>query len=182
MHWSIHTASTLTFILAYSLPSAAQSQPNTSTLPQKIESFKAWSIVCPDGEGSNCQLRQELIQTNTGKLVSAVVIDKTKDGLATATFITPFGLLLPAGLRFSVDNGASLKAMFSTCLPQGCLASATLSPATLYSFKAGNRLDLDAEAIKPHQPVKIEFSLLGFSAAWKKLAGINKSRQQRAAQ
>lgn len=57
-------------------------------------------------------------------------------------FLVPQGLMLKAGLRFSIDRGDQQKAPFEICFPNGCFAEGVVGPSLLESLKTGKTLQV----------------------------------------
>ncbi|WP_057460801.1 invasion associated locus B family protein [Pseudovibrio sp. POLY-S9] len=165
----------LSALLAFGLTSAttsfAQELPSS-----QVETYKDWTLRCVPVEGKQtCQMMQELSSKQSGQRVLAFVIDK-QAGRApvTGTLILPFGLELDAGINAKIDEQTAFERLaFSTCVPAGCLAPVELSDALTEQLKTGQNLTLTLKSISSQQPVSIELSLSGFSAALARLNALS---------
>lgn len=137
------------------------------------ERFKSWTVSCVGQDRRSCRMVQELVQKKTGRLLSALIVeDDAKDGVGL-TVLTPFGLLFSKGLQLSVDGSQAYEAGFLTCMPSGCLVPVLLDKGVLDRLRAGGKLQILGVAAASGKPVRIEFSLLGFSAALVRLTELS---------
>jgi len=142
----------------------------------QVETYKDWTLRCVPVEGKQtCQIMQELSSKQSGQRVLAFVVDQQSHSApASGTLILPFGLELSAGISATVDEQTVFEELaFSTCLPAGCLAPVELTDAFTKQLQAGQSLTLTVKSISSQQPVAIELSLAGFSAAFARLNALS---------
>lgn len=152
---------------------SAQELPNSL-----VETYADWTLRCVPVEGKQtCQMMQELSQKETGQRVLAFVINAPKpEDVVDATLILPFGLELAKGISAHIDAEFDLEPIqFSTCLPSGCLASVELNAELIGKMQAGEQFSLNVHSISSQQPVSIDLSLSGFSAAFRRLSDLSKA-------
>jgi invasion protein IalB len=135
------------------------------------EEFGAWELRCT-ADNKECFLYQ-LITNDAGDPVSEISIIALPAGgeaVTGATVVTPLGTLLPAGITFRVDSGEPRQYPFSWCLRSGCFSRFGLPAQGLASLKAGSVAHMRLAAIDiPEQPIDLEISLSGFTAAYNAL-------------
>lgn len=147
-------------------PGFAAEGPDSKTVTER---FKSWTVTCVEAETRSCQMTQELVQKETGKRLSAVVVETGRDGDAVLTVLTPFGLAFAEGLQVSIDNAEPGRADFLTCMPSGCIVPVPLEADILERIRAGNTLTVSGATAATGKPVRIEFALTGSAAALARL-------------
>jgi len=136
---------------------------------QLTERFKAWTVTCVTAEERQCRMVQELIQDKTGQRLSALIVEKGEAEEFSFTVLAPFGLAVSDGVSLAIDEEPLFEAVFATCMPSGCLVPLAADKNSVEKMKAGDTLTATALAAASGQPVNIEFSLQGFSAAHSRL-------------
>ena len=137
-----------------------------------------WTVRCAAGGAADaestrqCAMEQRFLwrddqtgQTRQLLTVSLAPADKGMEAVA----VTPFGLLFEPGLRLRADDQEGEALAFQTCLPEGCIARGVLTPDTVWSFRAGTVLHVEAEPAAGGEPFRLEGSLNGFSTAHMRL-------------
>lgn len=170
--------------LAFAALAGAAAAQDTTAPNAFSETHGAWTVRCAEdaaaeaGDGARrCAMEQRFVwrDPDTGQdspLLTVTLIpvageDETVVIVATAA--TPFGLRVAPGLRLSADAAEGTILAFLFCLPDGCIAQAQLTPETLWSFRAGVVLNIEAEPAAGGDPFRVEGSLNGFSAAYARL-------------
>lgn len=147
---------------------AAADMPDTLD----IETFGDWELRCDTASGG-CFMYQLASdpQGNPVSELTLVQLPEQGEAVAGITAITPLGTLLNEGLVMQVDQGQARQYPYNWCTRSGCFARFGLTQAEVNSLKAGNvaRLRL-LSASAPDQPVILEVSLAGFTAAYEALA------------
>lgn len=142
------------------------------------ETYGDWVVRCVSPAATEgqpapariCEMTQELQQQQTGQRVLAVSVQKAESG-GRLTVVAPFGLLLSEGVKLSVGETPVAALGFTTCLPAGCIAVSDLEAAALDTLKAGDQAVVEMTDTNA-QPVKVNLSLKGFTAAWNRLGAI----------
>ena len=137
-----------------------------------IETFGAWELRCETGGGA-CFIYQ-LANDSNGNPVAEMTVIQLPDGneaAAGATAITPLGTMLTAGFVLQVDSGQARQYPYTWCTRSGCFSRFGLTDAEINAMKAGAvaRAQI-VSASAPEQPVILELSLSGFTAAWNALS------------
>ena len=144
------------------------------------ETYNNWTVRCAveqtqEGESvRQCAMEQRFIwqDGDSGErrpLLTVVLTPSPADGGMDAVVVAPFGLLFEPGLRLRADEHEGTTLAFSSCFPDGCIARGPLSPETIWSFRAGTVLHVEAEPAAGGDPFRLEGSLDGFTNASKRL-------------
>ena len=152
---------------------AQESEPSAFS-----ETYGNWTVRCAieqvqEGESvRQCVMEQRFIWRDDESGQSRPLLTITLAPLDTgmeAVVMAPFGLLFDSGLRLRVDSLEGTTLAFHTCLPDGCIARGTLPPDVVRSLWAGVVLHVEAEPAAGGDTFRLEGSLIGFSAAGKRL-------------
>ncbi|MDB6177903.1 invasion associated locus B family protein [Paracoccus sp. Z330] len=134
-----------------------------------------WTLRCiraAQGEDP-CELYQ-LLQDGEGNSVAEMTLIPLKNGnvAAGATIVAPLETDLIKGLGFSIDSSKTQEYPFSFCAPVGCVARVGFTAGELTALKGGNVANLSLMPFggNPENPVKLELSLSGFTAAFNELS------------
>lgn len=128
-----------------------------------------WDAFCT-GEGRrealDCEIRQRVVVSGTGQLLTGVTIKVPTDASTQSAIMvqTPYGLFLPAGLKFAVDGTEVLSLPLRTCDGNGCYASSSVSGDLLAALQRGETLTVTFQDVQQND-IAVPVSLLGFSAA-----------------
>lgn len=141
-----------------------------------VETYQDWIVACQaQNNATQCVMRQVQSNKDTGQNILTVEFANATDGKLQAALLMPFGLALAQGVSVRIDDApAGSPAAFSTCIPQGCLASVTFDIGQAAKLKTGTTLNLSATALAPPQPVALKVSLKGFSAALARVGDLTK--------
>jgi invasion protein IalB len=135
------------------------------------ETFQDWEVRCaPDGD--DCFVYQLALDQDDNPVAefSLVRLPAGSEAVAGATVVTPLGTLLPAGLVMQVNDGEARQYPFTFCSQVGCFAQLALTQESVSALQRGRvaRLTL-ASVAAPSEPVELELSLMGFTAAYNSL-------------
>lgn len=139
-----------------------------------VDTFSDWQKLCVRSERQTetCHIYQLLIDDN-GHPTAEVSIVRIlgEEGIpAGATITTPLETLLTERLSFSIEPGVSADYPFSWCDRRGCYVRAALSDDDIFSMKEGSSGLITITSLStPNQPMELEVSFLGFSAAFESL-------------
>lgn len=141
-----------------------------------VETYQDWIVACQaQNNTTQCAMRQVQSNKDTGQNVLTIEVANTADGKLQAALLMPFGLALAQGVAVRIDDTpAGSPAAFSTCIPQGCLASISFDAGQVAKLKTGTNLNVSATALAPPQPVALKVSLKGFSAALARVGELTK--------
>jgi invasion protein IalB len=180
--WSHHVTLAATAILmTTALSGPLQAQETTAEAPTSLtETYRDWVVRCVtpaaavEGQTASpvriCEMTQELRQQDSGQRVLALSVIRSADDANTAslTLVSPFGLLLSAGIQIEVSEAALLDMAFRTCLPAGCIALSDLTADQISVLAAGETATVILTDTNG-QTLRLDVSLAGFTAAWNRL-------------
>ena len=140
---------------------------------QVIETHKDWNIREEKfGEHVRRYLHQVGKDSSGRPAAELRVTLPPKGENVSAAFIaiTPLQTHLPSGLRFKVDRGRARTHSYTYAMREGTFVISGFSSTELQELKRGAKLSMTYVLIsKPDQPIEVEFSLAGFTAAFKGL-------------
>lgn len=143
------------------------------------ETYDDWVVHCQTltgdaGARTMCQMSQELRQKGTDKRVLLVAFDRDAKGNgAKATIIAPFGILLQQGLAIEVAKSELARGGFRTCLPVGCVVDLAINGDDIRRLAEGDKATVVMGADNG-QPMRVDISLKGFTAAWNRLLALDR--------
>ncbi len=153
----------------------------TKKVPVGTEIVKSehgdWKIVCvalPEDQPEQCRLYQLLVDKDDNPVAeySIVTLAEAAKAEAGVNFISPLGTLLSSQASMRVDADKVKRYPFGWCDTQGCIARYGLTKAEVDSMKRGNKAVMTiVAAAAPKNPIELNLSLTGFTAAWNALKG-----------
>jgi invasion protein IalB len=132
------------------------------------EAFADWRLVCLDA----CRIETEL-RGASGEGEGAVVLRLAlvpDDEAPRVSVETPLPLYLPDGAALRVGEGEPLALAWHTCDAAGCEARTAGSEALLAALRRERAATVEVTLLEGVR-VRMEVSLMGFSAAERALAG-----------
>lgn len=151
-------------------PAEAEPQAETGAeeAPQvTVTEHGDWQVRCETTSG-NCFMYQ-LARNGAGNPVAEIRIvrlPETGEAAAGVTVITPLGSLLSEGLVLQVDDAEARQYPFNWCVQSGCFSQFGMTAAEVTAMRAGNVARMRIVAVSaPDQPVILDVSLTGFTAA-----------------
>lgn len=153
-------------------PGVAAGDPAAPEVREIVrESHGDWQIRCaPDGE--ECFMYQLVLDPEENPVAefSLVRLPEGAEAAAGATVVTPLGTLLTAGLVLQVDSGEARQYPFSWCVQIGCFSRFGFDDASVAAMKRGSTAQMRLASIAaPEQPLTLDVSLSGFTAAFDSL-------------
>lgn len=149
----------------------AESPPPDAGEEVEITEFSDWELRCETASG-NCFMYQ-LANNSAGNPVAElrlVSLPGEAEASAGVTVITPLGTLLPEGLVLQVDENTARQYPFGWCTRSGCFSRFGLTADEIGSMQRGNVARLRIVSVSaPDQPVILNVSLSGFTAAYNAL-------------
>jgi invasion protein IalB len=156
---------------AADLPGDALGIPAIEAAEVIRDTFEDWEVRCL-ADGNECFLYQLALDAD-GNPVAEFSLIRLPDGgeaVAGATVVTPLGTLLPAGLLMQIDSGEVRQYPFTFCNQVGCFAQLALTQAQVSALQRGRVARLGVTSIAaPEDPVELDLSLMGFTAAFRSL-------------
>lgn len=160
--------------LSLAAPASAASLPNG--MSSLSETYGDWIVACQmQKDTPRCQMTQTQTEPKSKQLFMAMEVRRSGDGSMDATLLMPFGLALKNGVTLQADQAKQmLKAEFSTCLPNGCLAPLGINQATAQTILSAKSLNIGAVAADDGKAFAATVSLNGFATAWNRLSELAK--------
>lgn len=163
----------LIFIAALAVSSTGVAQE--AKKPAVKKPVASWLVNCNpinDGASMLCQMSQTFNDAKSKKRIMAISIrpqpaDKAKRPLMVLAL--PHGLHFPSGANFKVDDQPAVPIALLTSDQNGVYSSTSLGPKTIAAMKKGNAITITMYAAE-NKPLAIPVSLVGFTAAFGKIA------------
>lgn len=136
-----------------------------------------WTIRCIKAEEGvdPCELYQ-LLQDSDGNSVAEMTLIPLENGdvSAGATLVAPLETDLTRGLSVSIDSGEVRGYPFSFCAPVGCVSRMGFTGPELSELKRGANatISLLPFGADPENPVNLDLSLSGFTAAFDEMSSL----------
>ncbi len=125
--------------------------------------FDDWRLVC--GE-TGCRVQTQVLATDGTEVLRV----EAEGAPAELRFVTALGLHLPDGLAAGIGADTVRELAWRTCGPEtGCLAEVPLDGEMLAAMRR-ERSGTATLTLVEGVPVRLGYSLMGFSAAWRALA------------
>jgi len=132
-----------------------------------------WVVNCSSvgGAALKCRMSQTIMVAKTRqRILSAVIFHKPASADLVMRVALPHGIYLPAGVTVKVDNTPGQTYVIETADRNGSYASIPLDRKLLAALKAGQKLVFALQNMAG-KTVKIELSLVGFSASLAQIRG-----------
>lgn len=161
---------------ALSIAASVSAAPLPNGMTSLSETYGDWIVACQmQNDAPRCQMSQTQTDQKTQQLFMAMEVRRNSDGAMAATLLMPFGLALKSGVTLQVDEARQMvKAEFSTCLPNGCLAPISVDQPTMQALLAAKTINISAVAAQDNKPFPAKVSLNGFAAGWMRLTELTK--------
>ncbi len=153
-------------------PAPAAPAPGQPPAGQRVElqpSQADWTKVCGKDQAANKEIcyttRDFGVAADQPPVLAVAMYDVKGDDNKIVRLLLPPALLLPPGIRFSVDRGAALEGRFEICFPNGCFAESKVKTATIDTIKKGTVLNV---VVKNQVNAEVTFviPLTGFGKAF----------------
>ena len=146
-----------------------QTDQNQKTEDRLIEDWVVRCLPASESQPRTCRMGQSAVATDGGQRLLQVVVGRFgPERLLGAVISVPIGVRLPPGIGLRVDDRKPWSFPFERCSPNGCQVRAVLSEELLQSLKAG-LVGYVTFQDATGQPITINFSLKGFTAALREL-------------
>ena len=141
--------------------------------PVLAATFRDWQIICSpevEGQAQTCEMYQLLMDASDSPIaeLSIAALPLGAEFAAGATVTTPLETFLPTGMGFRIGQEENMRIEgFRVCTVVGCVVRMGLSPDEIDRMKAGTSATVTiAPFVAIDQPVDINISLAGFTAAY----------------
>lgn len=156
-------------------PPAPAQDPTEADPRIDIREFGDWELRC-EVESGNCFIyqlaRDEAL--NPVSEISIVALPEDSEAAAGATVITPLGTDLTEGVVMQIDQGSARQYPFNWCTRSGCYSRFGLTEGEVDAMRRGAQALIRIVSISaPEQPVVLNFSLTGFTAAFEAMTTAN---------
>lgn len=135
--------------------------------PENGRTFGAWTIQCavPPGKSeAQCVASQTQIINETKARLITMEVEGTKGDLNVVALL-PLGIGLPAGVSMVWEEGSKTPMTLQRCVPDGCLATVTLTAAQQKAFRSNKKVLVRAALPGMPNTADITVSLEGLDAA-----------------
>ena len=107
--------------------------------------YSDWRKICFKTPGTNMVCRTSIAGTfETGQsAVRIELIEREGEKVARLRLFLPVGLYLQAGVRLTIDQGATYRIPYVWCLTNTCIAADVADPKLLKEMETGQKLVLD---------------------------------------
>jgi len=107
--------------------------------------YSDWRKTCFKTPGTNKVCRTSIAGTfETGQsAVRIELIEREGEKVARLRLFLPVGLYLQAGVRLTIDQGATYRIPYIWCLTNTCIAAAVADPKLLKEMETGQKLLLE---------------------------------------
>jgi invasion protein IalB len=140
------------------------------------ETHDDWTVVCTIKDNKKeCEFSQAIGNKQTGQRILSIELQPDVGDKAHGVILAPFGLRLSDGLTLKVDDktlGAPLA--FTTCVEAGCIAPINFDVQQLATIADGSQMTVNAVNAGSGEPITLNISLKGFSAARKRASQLMK--------
>ncbi len=158
-------------MMAAAAPASDQSQltQNETTEDRLIEDWTLRCLPATESQPRTCRIVQSAVASEGGQRLLQVAVGRFgPERLLGAIISVPIGVRLPPGISLWADYRKPWKFPFERCTPGGCQVHALLQEELLQSLKTGlvGRVTFQDAA---GQPITVDFSLKGFTAALSEL-------------
>ncbi len=161
-------------------PPTPAASPTTPELSSK--QFGNWSVTCRNTPAAmaeataeaktdkakppqmQCEMSQVLNQTETGKRVLTLSLQKRKD-TTILVMLTPFGLDLSKEVQLRNADKLLQGAAFKTCYPAGCVTETEMSREVLGKLSKTGSLTVALPRLDNDKPLELTFPNNGFGPA-----------------
>jgi len=154
---------------------APESSPAAPQVAEPViaATHRDWQVICSpevQGQPQQCEMYQLLVDSEQQPIaeLSIAALPLGAEFAAGATVTTPLETFLPTGMGFRIGNEENMRIEgFRVCTVIGCLVRMGLSADEVTRLKAGaSATIIIAPFVAIDQPVNINVSLAGFTAAY----------------
>jgi invasion protein IalB len=183
---------------APSLAPTIEAAANGPQPKETVTRFVNWELICPpdstapeaapvgdaakgSAKGSalgprsapqtSCRVSQRLAAKGSSETIFMVnIVPNAVSNLPAMIISTPQGGYLVPGMELRIDKGQPMRVLYETCNTSGCHAGFTLTETVRSALLAGALLQVRLWTTRS-EPVDVDVSLAGLTAAMKGLTG-----------
>ena len=161
------------FKTAEELEETQEPQIGEGYLREKQEAWEVRCIKAPEGETEECRLFNILPDAEGNNIAQIDMQALPKGGKAVAgvDIATPLGSMLTSQVVLKIDAGKAKRYPYTWCDRQGCYARFGMTQGEIDAMKRGAKATVIVVSVAaPDQPLNLDLSLAGFTAAWNTIA------------
>lgn len=147
----------------------AGQQPQGPVKLDLVSTGSDWVKVCGEDQGNHKKIcyttRDFSTAADQPPAIALAVYDISGDDSRVFRLLTPVGLLIKPGFRYSVDKGAQVDGQFEICMPNGCFAETKIKGPQLEQLKKGTTLNVSFKN-SANNEVTFSMPLAGFGKAF----------------
>lgn len=157
-------------------PAAPATAAPEQGAPVVAATHRDWQVVCSpevEGQPQQCEMYQLLTDQTNNPIaeISIAALPLGAEFAAGATVTTPLETFLPTGMGFYIGtepaDGQMRVEGFRVCTVVGCVVRMGLSVEEVDSMKSGSSATIMiAPFVAVDQPIRVNVSLAGFTAAY----------------
>jgi invasion protein IalB len=130
-----------------SATSEKPAEPESAPRGQRVASgikYGDWRKICFKTPGSNMVCRTTISGTfETGQSAVRIDLIERDGGAARLQLFLPVGLYLQAGVKLTLDQGATYRIPYVWCLTNTCIAADVADPKLIAEMESGQKLLLE---------------------------------------
>ncbi len=128
---------------------------------------KGWFKVCSKQEDNDVCVVQNLLQANSGQLLTAIGLITVTGKINRQLFqiSVPSARAIPPGITMQIDGGKAQKFDYAVCMPDKCVAETPLTDGIVAALKKGGEVVFTSVNFQ-RAPNPIKVSLEGFTSAF----------------
>jgi invasion protein IalB len=113
--------------------------------PAREIKYGDWRKFCfkPAGTPTVCRTSISGNWENGQTAVRMDLIEREGEGSARLQLFMPVGLYLPAGVKFTIDQGSQYRLPYVWCLANACIAADLADPKVIGEMESGSKLALE---------------------------------------
>jgi invasion protein IalB len=164
------------FFLAATLAVSFGSAGSVAAIPlvptKAVATFRSsnWRVECGNnGTTLDCETTNRIVRSNGEPLAFITFHPAAQGGGANAVVQLPLGIALSVPVLMAIDGKSTVTLPVSSCVTQGCIASATLPSTFLGSARQGKTLLISFGAPDGRE-VAMSIALEGFGLAYDRLS------------
>lgn len=149
---------------------SGQAQPArpAARAPERGRMFEDWGIECESQADRRelCFAQQTHTQRETNQRIVSISVGYIGANNAPMVVVfTPLGVNVAAGAALRIDTQPQIPMSIQTCIPEGCRATAALTPEQLRAFASARTITLGIIPWGSDQTSTAAISIRGLSAA-----------------
>jgi invasion protein IalB len=142
----------------------------TPATSDTVAVYKDWQGICPRSKAKDrsCELIQDVVDSKSGRRMGRIAVGQEKNKKEPSLIITaPLGVLIDPGVILRLDSDQQKPYAYKTCIPDGCIAITPFDSKLAGLFKDAADGALTVAAPPDGKTIDINFSMKGFSEAYK---------------